>query len=168
MVFLLAVCAFQDFRHWKRLIILITAFTLGHSITLILAAFKVISFPVEIVEFLIPVTIFITALSGFTNQSKSSNSKAVYFLILFFGLIHGIGFSNYLLMLLGNESSVLWPLFAFNVGIELGQIFIILIILIVKTILEFIPFLDRQKFRYWLSGIAAGISLILMIDTKFW
>lgn len=168
MVFLLAICAFQDFRYWKRLLILITAFTIGHSITLILAALNLISFPVDIIEFLIPVTIFITALSGFSSTSQVQNIRRFYLLILFFGFIHGIGFSNYLMKILGEESSIIWPLISFNLGIELGQIIVVLIILIIKSIIEFLPFLDRQKFRFWLSGISAGIALILMIENKFW
>jgi hypothetical protein len=168
MVFLLAVCAFQDLKHWKQLLILITAFTVGHSLTLGMALFKVISFPVEIIEFLIPVTIFITSIAGFINRSSQSNRSFNYVLILIFGLIHGVGFSNYLRQLLGEEVSLVLPLFSFNLGIELGQILIVLVILAVKSAIELLPFIEKKKFQFWLSGIAAGIAVILMTETIFW
>ncbi len=168
MVFLLAICAFQDLKQWKNILILITAFTIGHSLTLILAVFKIISFPIAIIEFLIPVTIFISACSGFFQKSAQSNKSFNYSLILMFGLIHGIGFSNYLRQLLGNEGNVIWPLFSFNLGIELGQILIVSIILIMKFILEQLPFIEKKQLSFWLSGIAAGIAVVLMIQTKFW
>ena len=168
MVFLLAICAFQEFREWKNLLILITAFTVGHSLTLILAVFNVISFPVPIIEFLIPVTIFISACSGFFQKSTQSNRGFNYALILVFGLIHGIGFSNYLRQLIGNEANVVWPLLSFNLGIELGQIIIVTIILLTKALVEQLPFIEKRQFRFWLAGISAGVAMVLMIDAKFW
>lgn len=168
MVFLLAMCAFHDLRNWKRLLILITAFTIGHSITLILAALEFIHVPVPIIEFLIPVTIFLTAISPFQKGNPINEDSGLYSLILFFGLIHGLGFSNQLVLLFGSESDILVPLFSFNLGIELGQILIVISILIIKTLIEFLPFIDKNKFRFWLSGMAAGIAVLLMIETKFW
>ncbi len=168
MVFLLAFCAFQEVKQWKNLLILITAFTIGHSFTLILAALKFFVFPVEIIEFLIPCTIFITSISAFFRSQHAPRTNYLYLLILVFGLIHGIGFSSYLLQLLGKEASIILPLVSFNIGIEIGQIFIVAIILFFKTIIESIPNLNLQKFRFWISGLTAGISIILMIETSFW
>ncbi|QNL22483.1 HupE/UreJ family protein [Hyphobacterium sp. CCMP332] len=168
MVFLLALCAFQEIKQWKNLLILITAFTIGHSFTLILAALKVIVFPVEIIEFLIPCTIFATSISAFFKSKYVLRTNILFLLIVVFGLIHGIGFSNYLLQLLGNAPSIILPLFSFNVGIELGQIFVVVIILLLKTIIETIPNLNVQKFRFWISGLTAGISIILMMESSFW
>ncbi|MEQ8520182.1 MAG: HupE/UreJ family protein [Cytophagales bacterium] len=168
MVFLLALCAFQEIKQWKNLLILITAFTIGHSFTLILAVLKLIVFPVEIIEFLIPCTIFVTSMSAFFKSKFTLRKNFLFLLIAVFGLIHGIGFSNYLLQLLGNASSIIIPLFAFNLGIELGQIFVVVIIMLLKTIIETIPNLNAQKFRFWISGLAAGISIILMIESSYW
>lgn len=168
MVFLLAVCAFQDLKHWKQLLILITAFTVGHSLTLGMALFNVISFPVEVIEFLIPVTIFFTSIAGFLSTSSQNNRGFNYLLILLFGLIHGVGFSNYLRQLLGDETSLILPLFSFNLGIELGQIFIVLVILAVKTVIESFEFIEKKKFQFWLSGISAGVAIVLMTETIFW
>lgn len=168
MVFLLAMCAFQEFKKLKWLLILVSAFTVGHSLTLILSVFEILVMPSDVIEFLIPLSIFLTAMSGFLNKNNRPSREFLSAVIVIFGLIHGMGFSNYLKSLLGDTESVILELFSFNVGIELGQILIVLIILLIKYVVEsFLP-IDVKNFRYWISGMAAGIALILMMETKFW
>ena len=137
-LFIVALCAIYTLKEWKHVLILVTAFTIGHSVTLALASLDVVKFPSNVVEFLIPVTIFLTALFNLRQKDATaemiSSRKMVnlnYLLALFFGLIHGMGFSNFLRSSLmpGKESQLVQQLFAFNVGIELGQIMIVLIIL---------------------------------------
>ena len=126
-LFVIALCAIYQAQDWKRVLILITAFTIGHSITLALSTMNLVNFRTDIIEFLIPVTIFITAFSNLVKKHGSAPAKfsSNYFFALFFGLIHGLGFSNYLKSLLGKEESILTPLLAFNLGLELGQIIIV-------------------------------------------
>ncbi|MFT7055199.1 MAG: hypothetical protein ACJAR3_000826, partial [Roseivirga sp.] len=103
-LFVVALCSIYLAQDWKKVLILVTAFTLGHSITLALSTFELINFDTDLIEFLIPVTIFITALSNLFRKEGSVSPKALnlnYFFALFFGLIHGLGFSNYLKSLLG-------------------------------------------------------------------
>jgi hypothetical protein len=166
-VFILALCAGYNIIHFKKILILITAFTIGHSITLALSTLKFIVISANTIEFLIPVTILITAV---TNIISKNNNKQVYiyFLSLFFGLIHGLGFSNYLKELLGQETSIINSLLAFNIGLELGQIIILTIYFICLYI--FIRFV-KLKFeicKVFLSGAAAGIAAILIIENKLW
>jgi len=131
-LFLMALSAVYLLTDWKKVLILVTAFTIGHSLTLALATLKIITVPVDLIEFLIPVTIFISAFSDFFYKKKINEKKIHHFkysLAMFFGLIHGMGFSNYLISLLGSESNIVMPLFAFNLGLELGQIIIIIVYL---------------------------------------
>ena len=112
-LFVLALCAIYLVRDWKKILILVTAFTIGHSITLALATLNIISVNSDFIEFLIPLTIFITSFSNlFRKEGSIDNSKVQinYVFALFFGLIHGLGFSNLLRSLLGKESNIVSPL----------------------------------------------------------
>jgi len=166
-LFISTLCGIYLIKEWKHVLILVTAFTIGHTITLALATLRIVIFPVNIIEFLIPVTIFITSISNIIEKKTDYSQRLYtikYFTALFFGLIHGLGFSNYLRALLGTEHSIVMPLFAFNVGLELGQIMIVFCVLTLAYF--FIKFL-RMPHREWnlvISGAGAGISLILMIE----
>lgn len=166
-LFILTLCGVYLLKHWRPVLILVTAFTIGHTITLALATLKVVMIPSDIIEFLIPVTIFATAVANIAMPQVAFSKKMhlfKYFTALFFGLIHGLGFSNYLRSLLGTESSIVKPLFAFNLGLEVGQIAIVLAILMSSYL--FIRFI-RVVHREWnlvLSGAGLGISLIMCIE----
>ena len=166
-LFLLVLCAVYTFTQWKQVLILITAFTLGHCTTLVLATLNIIRVSGDWIEFLIPVTIFITAVVNII-QKKEFVSPALhlakYTTALFFGLIHGLGFSNYLRSLLGTESNLVKPLFAFNLGIELGQIVIVTLIFILTFVVVHLMFLKRRDWNLVLSGAGLGIALILMVE----
>jgi len=169
MLFLLALICIYQVIDIKKILVLITAFTLGHSVTLILATTKLIRINNDWVEFLIPVTILITAVVNIWRGKRGGgNMFWPYFFAAFFGLIHGLGFSNYLLMLLSREKDVFFPLLAFNLGIEVGQIMIVAVILLLSVI-AFQLF--RFKHRDWilvLSGAAAGIAIVLIKEAIFW
>lgn len=171
-LFLLALCANYKPQHWKHILWLVSAFTVGHSLTLILATLNIFIVSAELIEFLIPVTIFITCLynvfSGDKAHLEKNHVRLNYSFALIFGLIHGMGFSNYLRQLLGSEASIVQPLLSFNIGIELGQI---LIVSIIFSILFAVQKMGRIKFNDWrlfISGAAAGVSVILMSETFYW
>jgi hypothetical protein len=140
---------------WKQLLILVTAFTIGHSVTLALSVLQWVNLPINLIELLIPVTIVLTALVNFGVKNFDFKSKypIIYFFALFFGLIHGLGFSNYLRSLLGKEESILPPLFSFNLGLELGQLLIVSVILIISFIFVSLLKLDRRRVVQVISGI---------------
>ena len=166
-LFILTLCAVYQVNQWRKLLILITAFTIGHSITLALASLKFINVSTNLIEFLIPVTILITALANILQKSGKISLKAhyfKYFLALFFGLIHGLGFSNYLKSLLGKESSIIGPLFSFNLGIEIGQFLIVAIIVLITWILVDMLGVKRREWNLILSGAGLGISLVIILD----
>ena len=166
-VFVLTLCAAYRFSEIRKVLILITAFTVGHSITLALSTLNYIIIPARIIEFLIPVTIFITALSNLFPV-KGTRQKIVYVVVLFFGLIHGMGFSNYLKQLLGTEVSIVKPLLSFNVGLEIGQVLILLIYFLVLGFLLKFLHLKHPIWKIFISGAAAGIALTLIIQNKIW
>jgi hypothetical protein len=169
-LFVLALCAVYLVRDWKKILILVTAFTIGHSITLALATLEVITVKTEWVEFLIPLTIFITACSNLFRREENIDGKNIqinYVFALFFGLIHGMGFSNYLRALLGKSGNILSPLLAFNLGLELGQIIVVTIFLVISYILVDWLRVSRRDWKMVLSSAIAGIAFILMKDRMF-
>ncbi|PSK97595.1 HupE/UreJ family protein [Cecembia rubra] len=169
-LFVVALCAIYILRDWKKIIILVTAFTVGHSLTLALATLNLVKVDTNLVEFLIPVTIGITALSNILKP-KPSTGKSLqinYLFALFFGLIHGLGFSNYLRSLLGKESSLFEPLLAFNLGLEVGQLVIVAIFMTLAGILNGIVGVNRRDWALVISSIVMGMSIMMMLDTKFW
>ena len=170
-LFVVALCALYVSRDWKRVLILVTAFTIGHSITLALSTFRIVNVRSELVEFLIPVTIFITAVSNLFKNEQSIGTKpmqANYFFALFFGLIHGLGFSNYLRAILGRDKTIITQLFAFNVRLEFGQLVIVLLFMSVCFILVDLFGVDRRDWKMVISSAIAGMALILMRETAFW
>ncbi|MCL6273731.1 HupE/UreJ family protein [Muricauda sp. 2012CJ35-5] len=170
-LFLVVLCAVYRAQQWRNILILVTAFTIGHSVTLALVSLEIISIPSNIIKFLIPTTIFITALHnviGSNVGNLSVSMKRNYAMALFFGFIHGMDFSNYFKALLMDPSDVLIPLLGFNIGIELGQLLVVAVIVGISFL-----FLDiiKAKHRDWnvfISGAAAGMALISMLENKFW
>jgi len=172
-LFIIALCAIYKISEWKKVAILVTAFTIGHSITLAMAVLDLITFPKQMIELLIPVTIILTCLYNIFG-TKSENDHSIfnrninvnYIFAVFFGLIHGMGFSNFLKAMLmpGEKNQLVKQLFAFNIGIELGQLLIVSIILLVS----FIAFnLLKIKQNYWnigLSTIVGLMSVKLLVD----
>jgi len=170
-LFVLALCAIYLVRDWKKILILVTAFTIGHSITLALATLNIISVNSEFIEFLIPLTIFITSFSNLFRKEASIDHGKVqinYVFALFFGLIHGLGFSNFLRSLLGKESNIASPLLAFNLGLELGQIIVVIVFLAVSYILVDLMKVSRRDLKLVLSSAIAGVALVLLKDRVFW
>ena len=162
-VFVLALCAGYNLSQFKKVLIMITAFTIGHSVTLALSTLNVLTISSDLIEFLIPATICVTAIANIL-PFKSKNNRFVYVLTLFFGLIHGLGFSNYLKELLGRESNILTPLLAFNIGLELGQLLILAIYFAVLVITVQLFRVRNDFWRIFVSGMAFGVAVILMID----
>lgn len=166
-LFLITLSAVYSFKEWKKVLILITAFTIGHCTTLVLSTFNFILIKSELIEFLIPITILITAVANISQKENITSLRLhiiKYSTALFFGLIHGLGFSNYLKSLLSATENIVKPLFAFNLGIEIGQIIIVLIILTIMSLLSNYIYLKKKDLNLILSGAGLGISLILILE----
>jgi hypothetical protein len=173
MLFVMAIAAIYLLNDWRKVLVLVTAFTIGHSITLALATLELIKYDLELIEFLIPLTIFITALANlFTRDRRrfeATQRKGYinYFFAGFFGTIHGLGFSSYLKVLLGAEQNIIKPLFAFNIGLEIGQMVIMFLFLTLSTV--FVDFfgVDRRDWKMIISSIILGISATLILGTDY-
>jgi hypothetical protein len=173
MLFVMAIATIYLINDWRKVLILVTAFTIGHSITLALATLELIKYDLELIEFLIPLTISITALANLFNRDRrrfevtQRKGYINYFFAGFFGTIHGLGFSSYLKVLLGAEQNIIKPLFAFNIGLEIGQMVIMILFLMLSTV--FVDFfgVDRRDWRLIISSIILGISVTLILGTDY-
>jgi len=169
-LFVVTLCAVYVWRDWRNVLVLVTAFTIGHSITLALATLRIISFNSELIEFLIPLTIFATAVSNLFRKEQSVNASKFqlnYLLAVGFGLIHGMGFSNYLREILGREAGIASPLLAFNLGLEFGQIIIVSLFMALTFIFVDLAKANRRDWKMVISSACAGISFILMKDSSY-
>jgi hypothetical protein len=168
-LFVAALCIRYQLSDWKKWLILVTSFTIGHSVTLVLSVFNYLDFSTNWIEFLIPVTILITAISNMFVKQFSFYSKfpVIYFFALFFGLIHGLGFSFYLKSLLGLQQNIAPALLAFNVGLEIGQILIVMAILVISFIFVTLLKAPRRDFILIVSGGILTLSLQMAIERYF-
>ncbi|PST84032.1 HupE / UreJ protein [Pedobacter yulinensis] len=157
-LFILALAAVYIFREWKQVLILVTAFTIGHSLTLALSVLDVIRFSSAWVEFLIPCTIFITALFNLAWKPGSrTNTRTNYYLALLFGLIHGMGFANSIRMMLASDQQIGWGLFGFNLGLEVGQVVCVAVILLLT---HFFTSVLNVRRRDWIFFVSSGVFAI--------
>lgn len=170
-LFVVALTTIYQFKDWKRVLILVTAFTIGHSVTLALATLHVIKFNSDLIEFVIPVTIFFTAVANLLRKRAEQSTKKIqlnYWLALFFGLVHGMGFSNYLRSLLGTDKTIFTQLLAFNIGLEVGQVIIVLSFMLLSFLFVGILGVSKRDWKLVVSSGVAAIATTLMIETKFW
>ncbi|WP_019941625.1 HupE/UreJ family protein [Dyadobacter beijingensis] len=172
-LFIMAICAVYTLVDWKKVVVLVTAFTAGHSITLALSTLGYVNVNADWIELLIPVTILITAFLNFfhkmpknTYAPKEKEPAFRYPLALGFGLIHGLGFSNYLRALLGKEAEIFNPLLGFNVGLELGQLIIVFIILVIAFVMIELLRVSKLTWVHIISGIIFGMALSLILNNE--
>jgi HupE / UreJ protein len=172
-LFVIALCAIYRVADWRRVLILITAFTIGHSITLALATLNLIDYRVEVIEFLIPLTILITCLTNLAHKSPENTFDAEKFTIvryplaMIFGLVHGMGFSTYLRSLLGKDESIVSQLFAFNIGLEFGQMVIVALAMMLSFFLIEGLKVKKNTWNMVISGFVAGVAFKLMLEKCF-
>ena len=162
-LFIIALAAIYQVQNWKQVLVLVTAFTVGHSLTLAFSVYDIIRFSEKWVEFLIPCTIIATAIFNFFVKEYEPKSLRVnYFLALFFGLIHGMGFANTIRYMLANNQDIAVPLLSFNIGLEAGQIVVVTFILFISYILVNKLNLKRKWWVWSLSAIAILSGLIMV------
>ncbi len=165
LLFIAALAAIYLLKDWKQVLILVTAFTIGHSLTLALSVLDIIRFPSNWVEFLIPCTIVITAFSNlFQKQFTTKSIRINYFLALFFGLIHGLGFANTIRFMLAKDQSLGTGLFGFNVGLEVGQIVVVGTLLLVTQALISSFSINRREWVIFLSAAIFSLALKMSLE----
>ena len=174
-VFLLALCAPYVLADWRRVVALVTSFTIGHSLTLALATMGAVQYSASLIEKLIPITILLTCIVNLVKAGRAEPRLArrlrpepvvlalPNLLAIVFGLVHGLGFSSYLRELLGQQSRPVLELLAFNVGVELGQLLIVSFILLLGFLLLRSLGVSRRDWLLVVSGAAAGIAVVLLL-----
>lgn len=164
-LFIIALSAIYLAQNWKQVLVLVTAFTIGHSLTLALSVYDIIRINEKWVEFLIPCTIVATGVFNFlVKDFKPRSLRINYFLALFFGLIHGMGFANTIRFMLAKDEHIALPLLSFNIGLEAGQIVVVAFILLISFLLVNKLNLNRKWWVWALSGIAILIALNMVVD----
>ena len=160
-LFIIVMICIYKLKDWKTILGIITSFTVGHTLTLIISVFDIVSTKPQLIELAIALTILFTALENIFWQ-KAKEKRLIFSGI--FGLIHGLGFSNYLKSLLGKQDSIVTPLFAFNIGIEVGQILLVLILFTVMYLIFKFTKLSQKSTIVFISILVAIQSVIWVID----
>ena len=165
-LFLMVLCGIYSFSEIRKVLILITAFTVGHSLTLALSVFNIVTFSPSLIEFLIPITIMLTCIFQFIirEHPDTSATYATYLAALFFGFIHGMGFSGLLRSLLGNSEQITGPLFAFNLGLEVGQILIVFCVMIFSVVLTRILNIKKETWNFFLTSAVFGVAFVMAAE----
>jgi hypothetical protein len=164
-LFIAALAVIYTITEWKQVLILVTAFTIGHSITLILSVYDIVRINSGWVEFLIPCTIVLTSLANlFQKEFNPRTIRINYFLALFFGLIHGMGFAGAIRFTLAGDQQIGWGLFSFNIGLEIGQIFVVLLILLVTQLVTRVLHVKRREWVIFLSAAVFSLSLQMALE----
>lgn len=171
-LFLLALTVPYDFNDWKRILLLVSLFTLGHTLALLLSVFEIIFIKGNVVELLIPITILITALFNIITSGKSSKKESltfVAFVTIFFGIIHGLGFSNYFKSILaGNATDKLLPLLEFALGIETAQIIVVLVALLLSFVVQTLFRFSKRDWTLTMSAFIIGVVIPMIIQSEIW
>ena len=171
-LFLLALTVPYDFKDWKKILLLVSLFTLGHTLALLLSVFEIIFIKGNVVELLIPITILITALFNIITSGKSSKKESltfVAFVTIFFGIIHGLGFSNYFKSILaGNATDKLLPLLEFALGIETAQIIVVLVALLLSFVVQTLFRFSKRDWTLTMSAFIIGVVIPMIIQSEIW
>ncbi len=170
-LFLSALAIPFTFKSWKKVLVLATVFTVTHCLSLMLSVYEVVVVDVSLIEFLIPVTILLTAVFNIIYQKMLEGSKSIGLHAIataFFGLVHGFGFSNYFKMLVSGEDEKVTPLIGFASGIEISQVTVVMIVLILAYFVQTVLKVKQPIFVWVASGIVLLITIPLLYQTFPW
>ncbi|PJB12606.1 MAG: HupE / UreJ protein [Flavobacteriales bacterium CG_4_9_14_3_um_filter_40_17] len=169
-LFLVVMTVPYVFKDWKRILTLVSIFTVGHTLSLILSVYGVVRINANLVEFLIPITILISALYNLFTAGKISKGERVgvlFFAALFFGLIHGLGFASHFKAIVGSGGKLL-PLLEFAVGIEGAQLIIVLVVLILSFLIQTVFRFSKRDWVLVTSSMVIGIVILMLRDHWLW
>lgn len=169
-LYVMALCVLFSINQWKKLLVLVTAFTVGHSLTLAVSALNILIIKQSYIEVLIPLTIIVTCMVNIINNRKAqhdrkqNNYRINYALALVFGFVHGLGFSYVLKSMLGKETSIVFPLLSFNFGLEFGQLLIVSSMLLLSVFLVRFTRIKKTDFIFFISSAIFGIAFLLFVQ----
>lgn len=164
-LFIAVLAALYVLRDWKKVLLLVTAFTIGHSLTLVLSVLDIFRFSDAWVEFLIPCTIWITAIANLKqSEITPSAMRGRYGLALIFGLIHGMGFANTIRFMLAKDQSIVTGILGFNIGLELGQIAMVSVFLGIAFMVVEAAKIQRRSWIIFLSSGILALALKMSLE----
>lgn len=171
-LYVMALCVIFSYKQWKPLLILVTAFTIGHSLTLAASVMQIFTVRQAWIEVLIPLTILLTCIVNIASRNKfnARDGRAApgyrlnYFFALLFGFIHGMGFSYLLKSMLGKEESLVFPLLCFNLGLEVGQLIIVAFMLLLSVFLVRFTRIKMPDYLFFVSSAVFGIAFLLFVQ----
>jgi hypothetical protein len=171
-LYVMVLCVLFSVNEWRQLLVLVTAFTIGHSLTLAASALHIVTIKQSYIEVLIPLTILITCAVNVyfrrrfdpLHRNRNYNYRLNYSLALFFGFIHGMGFSYLLRSMLGKEETVFFPLLSFNLGLEAGQLIIVAFMLFISVFLARFTRVKKPDFIFFISSAVFGIAFLLFVQ----
>ncbi|MGB1307969.1 MAG: HupE/UreJ family protein [Oceanihabitans sp.] len=167
-LFLIVLAVPYLFKDWKRILFLVSMFTLGHTLSLVLAAYGVVSVNGKLVEFLIPLSILILAVYLiFTagKKAKKENIGLLFFVTLFFGLVHGLGFAREFKIMVGKTENKLVTLLEFALGIEIAQLIIVFVVLFLSFIMQTVFRFSNRDWVLVISAIVVGLVIPMLINS---
>lgn len=171
-LFIIALTVPYAFKDWKNVLVLVTLFTIGHTLTLILSVYEIITIKANLIEFLIPITILVTAIYNIFKSGKTAKNDNINFLAfttLFFGIIHGLGFSNYFKLIVDkNSNDKFLPLMEFALGIETAQIIVVLIVLIISWAVQNFFRFSKRDWILVTCAFIAGVVVPMIIESEIW
>lgn len=171
MLFLLTITVAFQLWHWRKVFWAVTGFTLGHSISLALAVFNLVAVNAAYVEFAIPVTILLSALYTAIKTRQTGEPQFSFYqfaMVCAFGIVHGLGFSNYLKILISGQKNLWLPMLSFNLGIEAGQLVVVLFILLANLLAAHFLRIKHTTWVLFCMGGATALAIQLIFETKFW
>lgn len=169
-LFIIVLIGAYSFKDWRKVLWFVTLFTLGHTLSLVLSSYGVISANNAIVEFLIPVTILVTAIFNLFTAGKGGRNEQVgvlYAATIFFGIIHGLGFSSYFKMLVSGQEKLV-PLLGFAGGIEVAQVIVVLVVLILSFLFQTVFRFNKRDWVLVMSSIVIGVVIPMLQRTWLW
>ncbi|WP_424492955.1 HupE/UreJ family protein [Salinimicrobium sp. GXAS 041] len=170
-LFITVLVAAYSLTEWKKILWLVTLFTLGHTVSLALSTFEIVKVKSELIEFLIPLTILLTAIYNLTKagkKGKNNKIQVLYFATIFFGIIHGLGFSTYFKMISGSATNKALPLLEFALGIEAAQIIVVLAVLLISFLFQYLFKFTHRDWILVVSSIVIGFAIPMLIENIFW
>ncbi|WP_309608978.1 HupE/UreJ family protein [Flavobacterium sp.] len=171
-LFLIALTIPYAFKDWRRLLLLISLFTVGHTLALVLSVYEIVYIKSNLIEFIIPITILVVAIFNLFTAGKNNKNESISliaFVTLFFGIIHGLGFSNYFKTILpGKSADKLLPLTEFALGIETAQIIVVFVVLIISYIVQTFFRFSKRDWTLVMSAFIIGVIIPLVIQSPIW
>lgn len=169
-LFLIVLTVPYVFKDWKRVLILVSVFTLGHTLSLVLAAFSIVKVNATLVEFLIPITILIVAAFNVFTAGKGAQKEKIgvlFFSTLFFGLIHGLGFAREFQLMVGASDNKWLVLLEFALGIEIAQVIVVFLVLFLGYIMQTVFRFSKRDWIMVISAVVIGLVIPMILNSDF-